>query len=211
MTAGTRTRAWGVAFAVGIALLGACGGDDDDAKAASTTSNSTTVSEPSTTSGTDPTTDRGHTSGSGDCPVDDAAVKTATGADRVTVGAPHGGYPGATTCAWYLGDQAGGHTISVTVLHGGKSAFAATAHAPNGPDELNDGSPYESVDGLGDQASASGVGGDVNLDVIAGDDWVNVTSFDFPGADPSRATAKGLSTDALDACTKLARSTVGGL
>lgn len=145
-------------------------------------------------------------SSGGECAVTDADVQAATGAAEVTEGAPHGGYPGATTCAWYLGDAAAGATIAVTVLRDGKSAFEQTANAPNGPDELNDGEPYETVADLGDQATASGVGGDVNLDVVQGDDWVNVTSFSYPGVDPSRETAKGLSTDALDACSNLART-----
>src|SRR5207244_4226683 len=97
------------------------------------------------------------------------------------------------TCAWYLGDPSAGQTISVSLLRNGRASFEQTANAPSGPDELQDGEPYEPVSRLGDQATASGVGGDVNLDILRGDDWVNVTSFDYPGADPSRETSKALS------------------
>jgi hypothetical protein len=173
--------------------VGACGGSSAKAKAGPTTSGSR-VSSATTSKATS----------NGNCPVTDDDVKGATGASSVVSGAPHGGYPGATTCAWYLGDKSAGQTISVSALKGGRSAFQATAHAPNG-DELADGSPYERVADLGDQATASGVGGDVNLDVIRRDDWLNVTSFSY-GTDASRKTAKGLSTDALGACTKLART-----
>jgi hypothetical protein len=184
-----------VTIAVLCAALTACGSSSKSSQPAQSTQPGRTTSATESNS-----------SNPSDCPVTDDEVKAATGASSVEVGAPHGGYPGAKTCAWYLGDKTQGHTISATALANGRAAFMQTAHAPNGSDELQDGSPYESVPGLGAQASASGVGGDVNLDVLQGDDWFNCTSFDYPNADPSRKTAKGLSTDALDACTKVARA-----
>jgi hypothetical protein len=110
--------------------------------------------------------------------------------------------PDAGRCN-FTWDDGGPRGIDVAIVPGGRAAFEAQSGVlPAGPDRLENGDAYETLDGLGDQAWAFGDGRRVSAVVLDGDDLIAADAV-ADGDPGGPATAAGLNAGLLELSTQL--------
>lgn len=113
--------------------------------------------------------------------------------------------PDATRCNFTWNDN-GARGIDVARVPGGRATFESqSAKVPNGPSTLKDGTPYETLAGLGERAWAYGNARQANVVVVRGGDLYAV-GLVIDGTPPVGAKSPtGMDTKSLEICQALAR------
>ena len=117
--------------------------------------------------------------------------------------------PDATRCNFTWNDN-GARGIDVARVPGGRATFESqSAKVPDGPSTLKDGTPYETLAGLGERAWAYGNARQANVVVLRGGDLyaVGLVIDGTPSAGGKSPT--GMDTKSLEICQALARKALG--
>ena len=113
--------------------------------------------------------------------------------------------PDETRCNFTWNDN-GPRGIDVARVPGGRATFEAqSGKVPNGPTTLKDGTPYETLTGLGERAWAYGNARQSNVVVLKGADLYAVDLV-IDGTPPAGGqSATGMDTKSLEICQALAK------
>lgn len=176
----------GSAILLAAVLMAACSSGDDDA-------GSTASTDPAPT--TDPVDEPASDAPEGGCGVTLADVQALLPPDSgVTENSTPD--PGRCNFTW---DDDGPRGIDVATIVGGRTDFEAqSGQVPDGPDQLVDGTPYETLDVDADEAWAFGDAQQVSCVALRGDD-LYAADVVFDGA----AAGRPIDTDFLEICTQL--------
>lgn len=190
------TRRWLAATA--LLLLFACGSGDDDTAEPSTEAPATAGGGASTTLQASPAT----TTAATGCGVTLTDVQALLPAGS---GVTQNRTPDAGRCNFTWNDN-GARGIDVARVPGGRSAFEQqSASVPNGPTNLKDGSPYETIAGAGERAWAFGDARHANVVALRGADlFVVDLVIDGPAPAGSRSSS-GMDAKSLEICQALLR------
>lgn len=177
---------------LGLGLLMACGSEERPEPASSIQTPTTGRSPSATTVGS-------ATSGCGVTLADVQALLPSNS------GVSQNGTPDATRCNLTWNDN-GPRGIDVARFPRGRATFEAqSGKVPNGPTTLKDGTPYETLTGLGERAWAFGNARQANVVVLRGDDLYAVDLV-MDGTPPAGGkSATGVDVKSLEICQALAR------
>lgn len=190
-------RARHLAATLALLVLAACGSEDEPDTASSSDPPATTVQASSATTVT--------TTASG-CGVTLADVQALLPASS---GVTQNRTPDATRCNFTWNDN-GPRGIDVARVAGGRATFEAqSSKVPSGPSTLKDGTPYETLTGLGERAWAYGNARQANVVVFKGADLYAV-GLVIDGPAPAGAKSPtGIDTKSLEICQALAKKALG--
>lgn len=176
-----------------LVVLVACGSEDKPEAASSTV-------PPATTAQSSSATTLGRTASG--CGVTLADVQALLPSNS---GVTENRTPDATRCNFTWNDN-GARGIDVARVPGGRATFESqSAKVPNGPSTLKDGTPYETLAGLGERAWAYGNARQANVVVLRGGDLYAVDLV-IDGTPPSGGKSPtGMDTRSLEICQALAR------
>lgn len=195
-----------VALTVALLTLVACGsGDSDDSATPSgpESSAATTASTASTATSAASSSSAPRTGSPGVTLADvQALLPAGSGVSQNTT--PD---PGRCNFTWNEGGPRG---IDVARILGGRAAFEQqSGKVPTGATALKDGTPYETVSGLGERAWAFGNARQANVVVVRGADLYAVDLV-VDGTPPAGSrTPTGMDTKSLEICQALARKALG--
>ena len=181
-----------IAATLALVLLMACGSEDRPEPSSS-------IEPPTTGQSSSATTTGSVTSG---CGVTLADVQVLLPSNS---GVSQNRTPDATRCNFTWNDN-GPRGIDVARVPGGRAAFEAqSGKVPNGPSTLKDGTPYETLTGLGERAWAFGNPRQANVVVLRGADLYAVDLV-IDGTPPAGAkSATGMDTKSLEICQALVK------
>ena len=183
-----------------LLVLVACGSDDKQ-DTASTPASTEPAATTAPTARSSSATTTASTSASG-CGVTLADVQALLPANS---GVSQNRTPDAFRCNFTWNDN-GARGIDVARVVGGRAAFEAqSTKVPNGPTTLKDGTPYETVTGLGERAWAYGNARQANVVVFKGADLYAV-DYIIDGTAPTGAKSPtGMDAKSLEICQALAK------
>jgi len=207
-------------LAVVLVLVAGCGGGSSDA---TTDSPPNANSSPTTSADLDTTTNTSDETTPSSLPVTTESVpavddRSSTGCgltseevasafDQPSVNQSNTGQETRCNFTW---DDVGPWGLDVARLEGGRQQFVdGSGLMPTDDNVLEDGTPYESIPDLGDQAWAFGSDRTANVVVLIGDDVILVGAVTIGDADVGPLTDAGVPVSMRDAVVSLIRVVVG--